>query len=90
MPAASTGVAAMQLAARGDIAVLFDGMKLLEASADADGYRDLTRVVHVDGTPLEPDVSEFWQLLDEGAGNARGAFGVTLRALNRRLEAGAQ
>lgn len=76
-----------QISAKGDVAILFDGMHLLEDSVDDAGYRNLTRVVHVDGTPIEPDTSEFWELLEEGADNARGAFGAGLRALNRSLEA---
>jgi hypothetical protein len=79
---------AAEISARDDIATLFDGMGLLEDDTDDAGYRRLTKIVHVGGTPIEPDVSEFWGLLEEGADNARGAFRASLRALNRRLEAG--
>ena len=75
-----------QIAARGDVVILFDGMGLLEEAADDAGYRDLTRVVRLGGTPLEPDTSVFWELLDEAASNSRGVFGAGLRELNRRLE----
>jgi hypothetical protein len=75
-----------QLAARGDVAVLFDGMGLLEEKAGSTGYRALTRTIDIHGTAANPDASEFWALLDEGANNARGSFGVALRALNSRLE----
>jgi hypothetical protein len=75
-----------QLAARGDVAVIFDGMGLLEDKAGSTGYRALTRPVDIRGTAANPDASEFWALLDEGANNARGSFGVALRALNSRLE----
>jgi hypothetical protein len=76
----------VQLAARGDVAVLFDGMRLLQEEVDAAGYRQLTMPVRVTGTPVEPDTAEFWALLEQGANNARGSFGAGLRALNRRLE----
>jgi uncharacterized protein involved in outer membrane biogenesis len=75
------------VAARGDVAIVFDGMGLLVDKPDAAGYRDLTRRVDIGGTAAEPDASAFWDLLDEGAQNARGSFGVGLRALNSRLEA---
>jgi hypothetical protein len=76
----------LSIAANGDAAILFDGMGLLEDEADADGYRAFTQSVNVLGTPAAPDVSEFWELLEEAAENARGALGVSLRAVNRRLE----
>ena len=76
-----------EIAARGDVGILFDGMEVLEESADAAGYRALTRLVAIRGTPAAPDAEEFWALLEEGAENAGGSFGVALRALNRQLEA---
>ena len=72
--------------AAGDAAILFDGMGLLEDAPDADGYRAFTRPVHVGGMPAEPDMTEFWELLEEAAENSRGVLGIGLRALNRRLE----
>jgi len=47
-------------------------------------------VVNVRGTPLQPDTSEFWDILEEAGDNARGIFGVGLPALNRRLESTAE
>jgi hypothetical protein len=76
---------AARLAAAGDIAILFDGMKLLEAAPGQAGYRDVTKPIVIAGSAVAPDTSSFWSLLDEGAGNARGSFGVGLRALNSRL-----
>jgi len=80
------------IAARGDVAVLFDGMELLEAETDdnEDDYRSVIRPIEILGTPAEPDATAFWQLLEVGAENARGSFGVGLRALNRRLEQNAE
>ncbi len=78
-----------QIAARGDVAVVFDGMGLLERETSGSDYRDLRRRVEITGTAAEPDASSFWDLLDEGATNARGSFGVGLRALNERLEGSA-
>jgi hypothetical protein len=75
-----------QIAATGDMAILFDGMGLLEEETGDAGYRDLTRIIRVGGTPIQPDTSDFWELLEEAANNSRGAFGAGLRALNRRLE----
>jgi hypothetical protein len=79
----------VRLAAGGDMAILFDGMQLLEPEQGGTDYRELDRIVTLRGTMAEPDASEFWTLLEEGSENARGVFGVGLRALNRRLEAGA-
>lgn len=78
------------IAARGDVAILFDGMDLLEEETDnnEDDYRSLIRPIEILGTPAEPDASAFWALLDEGAENARGSFGLGLRTLNRQLEDG--
>ena len=75
-----------RLAARGDVAILFDGMQLLETGAGNAGYRELNQRIAIGGSPAEPDTSAFWSLLDEGAGNARGSFGLALRTLNRQLE----
>jgi hypothetical protein len=78
-----------EIAARGDVGILFDGMELLEETTDAAGYRALTRPIAIHGTPAAPDAEEFWALLEQGAENAGGSFGVALRALNRQLETGA-
>jgi len=77
-----------RIGAAGDIAVLFDGMKLLEAEKGQGGYRNVAKPIVIAGSAAAPDTSAFWALLDEGAGNARGSFGVGLRALNSKLEAG--
>jgi hypothetical protein len=74
-----------QLAANGDVAVLFDGMELLEDESGSAGYRAVTQPISISGSPAEPDASSFWNLLGEGADNARGTFGMSLRFLNRRL-----
>jgi hypothetical protein len=78
---------AARLAAAGDIAILFDGMKLLDAAPAQAGYRNVTKSIVIGGSAVAPDTSSFWELLDEGADNARGSFGVGLRALNARLGA---
>jgi hypothetical protein len=78
---------AAQLSAAGDIAILFDGMKLLDAAPGQAGYRNVTKPIVIAGSAVAPDTSSFWALLDEGAENARGSFGVGLRALNARLAA---
>ncbi|HUL83114.1 MAG TPA: hypothetical protein VL131_13285, partial [Gammaproteobacteria bacterium] len=77
-----------RLAAAGDIAILFDGMKLLEGERGQPGYRNVAKPIEISGTAAAPDTSSFWALLDEGASNAGGSFGVGLRALNAKLEAG--
>lgn len=79
---------AARLAAAGDIAILFDGMKLLDPAPGQAGYRNVTKPIVIRGSAVAPDTSAFWALLDEGADNARGSFGVGLRALNARLGAG--
>ena len=75
-----------QIAARGDVATLLDGMELLEADANASGYREIDKSIEIGGTPAGPDASAFWALLEEGASNAHGSYGFALRMLNRRLE----
>ncbi len=78
----------LELATRGDLTILFDGMGLLEAEEDAGGYRPLTRPVTVSGTVAEPDTSDFYAMLDEAAENAGGAFGFGLRRVNKKLQKG--
>ena len=78
----------LDLATRGDLTILFDGMGLLEAEEDARGYRPLTRPVTVSGTVSEPDTSDFYTMLDEAAENSGGAFGFGLRRVNKKLQRG--
>lgn len=78
-----------QLAAAGDVAILFDGMGLLDEETGEAGYRAMSRRIRVGGTPIAPDTSDFWELMEQAGENARGSFGAGLRALNRRLEAAA-
>ncbi len=46
-----------RLAARGDVAILFDGMQLLETGAGNAGYRELNQRIAIGGSPAEPDTS---------------------------------
>jgi hypothetical protein len=77
--------ASVEIATRGDMSILFDGMGLLEESANSHGYRPMNRSLTVGGTLAEPDISELWNILDEAAGNARGSFGLGLKTINRQL-----
>jgi hypothetical protein len=78
----------LELATRGDLTILFDGMGLLEPEEDARGYRPLTRPITVTGTVSEPDTSDFYTMLDEAAENSGGAFGFGLRRVNKKLQNG--
>jgi len=78
----------LELATRGDLTILFDGMGLLEPDEDVRGYRPLTRPVTVSGTVSEPDTSDFYEMLDEAAENSGGAFGFGLRRVNKKLQKG--
>jgi hypothetical protein len=78
----------LELATRGDLTILFDGMGLLEPEEDARGYRPLTRPVTVSGTVAEPDTSDFYAMLDDAAENSGGAFGFGLRRVNKQLQKG--
>ena len=80
--------ASLDLAARGDMAILFDGMGLLEEGADGQGFRAMNRSLTIGGSLAEPDTSALWDALDEAAASASGSFGLGLRAINRKLKAG--
>ena len=77
----------LDIATRGDMSILFDGMGLLEKDADRQGFRPMNRSLSVGGSLAEPDTSALWESLDEAAANARGSFGLGLRAINRKLKA---
>ncbi len=69
----------VDLAARGDAAVVFRGLDLLGEKTDEGGYRPLTRALTVGGTVGEPDASALWEMFDEAAAEAKGSFGLALR-----------
>jgi hypothetical protein len=79
--------AELTLSAKGDVGILFSGMKLLGTKADAAGYRPVTRTFRLAGTPADPDASDLALALDEAGKNAKGAFGVGLRKANKMLAA---
>jgi hypothetical protein len=76
----------IQLAARGDLAILFDGMKLLQKTPDANGFRPFKQPITVRGTLDEPDASELYDRIDEGIRNARGLFGWALRRAQGKIK----
>jgi len=69
----------VELAARGDAAIVFRGLGLLGEKADESGYRPLTRTLSVGGTVGAPDASALWETFDEAAAQAKGSFGLALR-----------
>jgi hypothetical protein len=80
--------ATLDMATRGDMTVLFDGLGLLQEGTDEHGYRPLTRPVAVGGTVAEPDTSEFYEMLDEAARDSKGFLGVGMRKVNKKLQKG--
>jgi hypothetical protein len=80
--------ASFDMAARGDMTILFDGLGLLEDAEDGRGYRPLTRPVTVGGTVAEPDTSDFYEMLDEAAKDSKGVVGVAMRRANKKLQKG--
>jgi hypothetical protein len=78
--------ASINLATRGDMSILFDGMGLLKKGSGSAGYRAMTTPIDIGGTLAEPDTSALWELLDEAADNAGGSFGLGLKTVNRKLK----
>ena len=76
----------VQIATRGDLAILFDGMKLLKEEAGPGGFRELKTPITVRGTLDEPDASELYDRIDEGIKNARGLFGWALRRVQGKIK----
>ena len=80
--------ASFDMATRGDLTILLDGLGLLGDSEDEQGYRPLTRPVTVDGTVSEPDTSAFYEMLDEASRDSKGIVGVAMRRVNKKLQSG--
>jgi hypothetical protein len=78
--------ASLDMATRGDMTILFEGLGLLQEGTDEHGYRPLTRPVAVGGTVAEPDTSEFYEMLDEAARDSKGVLGVGMRRANKKLQ----
>jgi hypothetical protein len=78
--------ASFDMATRGDLTILFDGLGLLGDSEDEQGYRPLTRPVTVGGTVSEPDTSAFYEMLDEASRDSKGVVGVAMRRINKKLQ----
>ncbi|MEE4273667.1 MAG: hypothetical protein V2I67_18475 [Thermoanaerobaculales bacterium] len=78
--------ASFDMAARGDLTILFDGLGLLGDGEDDEGYRPLTRPVTVGGTVAEPDTSAFYEMLDEASRDSKGVVGVAMRRVNKKLQ----
>jgi hypothetical protein len=74
------------MATRGDLTILFDGLGLLGDSEDEQGYRPLTRTVTVGGTVSEPNTSAFYEMLDEASRDSKGVVGVAMRRINKKLQ----
>jgi len=78
--------ASLDMATRGDLTILFDGLGLLGEDEDERGYRPLTRPVTVGGTVSEPDTSAFYEMLDEASRDSKGVVGVAMRKVNKKLQ----
>jgi hypothetical protein len=78
--------ASFDMATRGDLTILFDGLGLLGDGEDERGYRPLTRPVTVGGTVSEPDTSAFYEMLDEASRDSKGVVGVAMRRVNKKLQ----
>ncbi len=80
--------ASFDMATRGDLTILFDGLGLLGEGEDERGCRPLTRPVTVGGTVSEPDTSAFYEMLDEASRDSKGVVGVAMRKVNKKLQRG--
>jgi hypothetical protein len=80
--------ASFDMATRGDLTILFDGLGLLGDGEDELGYRPLTRPVTVGGTVSAPDTSAFYEMLDEASRDSKGVVGVAMRKINKKLQTG--
>jgi hypothetical protein len=69
----------MNLAAKGDPAIVFDGLGLLGSGFDTEGFRPVTSTFSVGGTFAAPDAGALWETLDTAAEHAKGSFGLALR-----------
>ena len=78
--------ASFDMATRGDLTILFDGLGLLGNDESERGYRPLTRAVTVGGTVSEPDTSAFYEMLDEASRDSKGVVGVAMRRVNKKLQ----
>lgn len=74
------------MATRGDMTILFEGMGLLQEGIDEQGYRPLIHPVEVGGTVAEPDTSQFYEMLDEASKDSKGVVGVAMRRVNKQLQ----
>jgi hypothetical protein len=75
-----------ELAVADDVAILFDGMGLLEeGAAEPGGLREVSRPFAIGGTLAAPDASALYEMLDEAANNAKGSFGLVMRKARKAL-----
>jgi hypothetical protein len=76
----------LDMAVRGDMAKLFDGLRLLEdGEPDEQGFRHVAEPFVIEGTLAEPDASQLWETLDAGIDHAHGAWGRALRGARKRF-----
>jgi hypothetical protein len=85
---ASALEARLDLATAGDVSILFEGLGLIAEDDSGDGYRPLSRPVVIGGTVAEPDTSDFYEMLDQAAGESEGVVGVAMRRVNKKLQRG--
>jgi hypothetical protein len=72
------------LAARGDLAVILDGMHLLDRQA-VGGYRALTEPFTIGGQLGQPDLHPFYDLLARAVQGSHGSWGLLMREAQSRL-----
>ncbi len=76
----------LELQARDEVAVILNGMKLLEKQALPDGYRRLNQPVTIGGEVGRPDPSPLYDLLARAVDGSGGTWGLIMRKVQREVD----
>lgn len=76
----------LELQARDEVAVILNGMKLLEKQPMADGYRRLNQPVLIAGEVGRPDPSPLYDLLARAVDGSGGTWGLIMRKVQREVD----
>lgn len=74
------------LAARDEMAVLLQGMKLVGRKPDADGYFTMTRHPTLRGTLGAPDTTDLYDTLAQAVAGSSGTFGFLMKKVQQQVE----
>ncbi|GAB1489780.1 hypothetical protein MASR2M8_22340 [Opitutaceae bacterium] len=76
----------LELQARDEVAVILNGMKLLEKQPMPDGYRRLNQPVQIGGEVGRPDPSPLYDLLARAVDGSGGTWGLIMRKVQREVD----